>query len=91
MDDVRPDLNAVASVSEFRAWYWLKEELASFCWARGLGASGSKHALSARIESWLSGAALCPQNKETRKSGAMPETFEPTPPPAPRVTSEKGD
>lgn len=76
MSGRRPDLNDTLSPSEFRAWYWLKEELAAFCRSRKLPTGGSKRELAARIESHLSGEPVPGVKKRTRRAGAMPDRFE---------------
>ncbi len=68
----RPELTPRLPADDFRAWYWLKAELADFCRANGLPASGSKEALAARIEARLSGADPHPPNAPRRPSGRMP-------------------
>lgn len=41
------------SVNSFKDFYWLKEELQSFCRENGISASGSKIEISDRIETFL--------------------------------------
>lgn len=71
----RPTLTAQLSPTEFRAFYWLKEELAGFCRAHGLSASGSKEELAARIEAFLRIGERPPAIRRARPSARMPEQF----------------
>lgn len=50
---MRPKLTKTLNVDEFSDFYWLKEELQSFCRNNGISASGSKIELSERIETFL--------------------------------------
>jgi hypothetical protein len=50
---MRPNLTKDISVERFKDFYWLKEELQSFCRENGLSASGSKIEISDRIELFL--------------------------------------
>ncbi len=50
---MRPNLTKEISVEDFRDYYWLKEELQSFCRKNGISTSGSKIEISARIETFL--------------------------------------
>ncbi|CAI6067921.1 IS1595 family transposase ISBce21 [Paenibacillus sp. JJ-100] len=50
---MRPNLTKDISNENFKEFYWLKEELQSFCRENGLSASGSKIEISDRIEIFL--------------------------------------
>ena len=50
---MRPNLTKDISVESFKDFYWLKEELQSFCRENGISASGSKIEISDRIEIFL--------------------------------------
>jgi len=50
---MRPKLTKDISVDSFSDFYWLKEELQSFCRKNGISASGSKIEISNRIETFL--------------------------------------
>lgn len=50
---MRPNLTKDISVKSFQDFYWLKEELQSFCRDNGISASGSKIEISDRIETFL--------------------------------------
>jgi hypothetical protein len=71
----RPGLRASLPVDEFRAWYWLKEELVGFCRFQRLPTSGSKRELEARIHAFLSGASVARLAAAKRRAGRMPRTF----------------
>ena len=51
--NARPELNNVLDGKTFLKWYWLKEELVSFCKANDLPAAGSKTELTERIAHFL--------------------------------------
>ncbi|MEH7237747.1 DUF6434 domain-containing protein [Bacillus sp. JJ1562] len=62
---MRPKLSKDISVDSFVDFYWLKEELQSFCKENGLSASGSKIEISNRIEVFLkTGEIKKPARKE---------------------------
>ncbi|HWI49606.1 MAG TPA: DUF6434 domain-containing protein [Rummeliibacillus sp.] len=50
---MRPTLTKEISVQSFKDFYWLKEELQSFCRKNGISASGSKIEITDRIEIFL--------------------------------------
>lgn len=50
---MRPNLTKDISVEDFKGFYWLKEELQSFCRGHGISSSGSKIEISDRIETFL--------------------------------------
>ncbi|WP_077321521.1 DUF6434 domain-containing protein [Virgibacillus proomii] len=52
------------SVESFKNYYWLKEELLSFCRENGINASGSKIEISDRIETFIRTGEI---KKPTRK------------------------
>ncbi|ATP40204.1 cytoplasmic protein [Solibacillus sp. R5-41] len=62
---MRPNLTKDISVESFKDFYWLKEELQSFCRENGLSATGSKIELSDRIEIFLQTGEI---KKPIRKS-----------------------
>ncbi|SFF28783.1 DUF6434 domain-containing protein [Spirosoma endophyticum] len=49
----RPFLTPLTPVTDFLAYYWLKQELVDFCRAHGLKTTGSKVAITDRIAQWL--------------------------------------
>jgi len=51
--DNRPTLNNEISTKDFQEFYWLKEELVSYCRAEGLKTTGGKIEISKRIENYL--------------------------------------
>ncbi|PAE10699.1 cytoplasmic protein [Niallia circulans] len=50
---MRPNLTKDISIDSFKDFYWLKEELQSFCRENGISALGSKIEISDRIETFL--------------------------------------
>ncbi|SER79713.1 DUF6434 domain-containing protein [Psychrobacillus sp. OK032] len=50
---MRPHLTKSISLQSFKDFYWLKEELQTFCRENGLSPSGSKIEISNRIETFL--------------------------------------
>ena len=52
-DPIRPQLTADLEPVTFAAWYWLKSELIAFCRTAGLGSTGDKRTVQARIEQHL--------------------------------------
>lgn len=50
---MRPKLTKGISIQSFKDFYWLKEELQTFCRENGISATGSKMELSDRIETFL--------------------------------------
>lgn len=59
----RPDLNSAISPDDFQSFYWLKNELASFCRANGISASGCKIEIAARIEQFLATGKVIPATR----------------------------
>lgn len=53
MEDVRPNLTKEISIKDFDEYYWLKEELQTFCRENGISASGSKTEIFDRIKTYL--------------------------------------
>lgn len=53
MTEKRPDLDVGLRPETFREYYYLKEELQTFCQEQGLAKSGSKAELNERIEHFL--------------------------------------
>lgn len=51
--DRRPELTKNTSITDFRDFYWLKEELVHFCKSAGLSTSGGKIQISERIEDYI--------------------------------------
>lgn len=50
---MRPELTKEISVESFKDFYWLKEELQTFCRANGISATGAKQDITDRIELFL--------------------------------------
>ncbi len=72
----RPALSRALSEPEFQRWYWLKEELATFCRAEGLSASGSKQELASSISAHLASRQIPMHTRRKAYSTDMPSTFE---------------
>lgn len=53
MVEKRPALARIRSASEFRRWYWLKEELVAFARKKGIPTAGRKPELEDRLAHWL--------------------------------------
>ena len=72
----RPGLTSTLAVDDFRAFYWLKEELVAFCQTCGLGTGGSKQDLAARITVFLETGTRPPSVRHQRRAGkTMPPVF----------------
>ncbi|MBE4909811.1 SAP domain-containing protein [Bacillus luteolus] len=50
---MRPNLTKEISIKDFDDYYWLKEELQTFCRENGISASGSKIEIFDRIKTYL--------------------------------------
>lgn len=73
----RPRLHPRLAASEFRAWYWMKDELVGFLRACGLPTSGAKPELERRIERHLSGrpdAKFTPTRRAVQRDSDRPLT-----------------
>lgn len=67
----RPELNEVRISAEFRAFYYLKEELTAFCRERGIPSSGGKPEIADRIAHYLdTGEILTPKTLRRAKLSA---------------------
>lgn len=75
MMESRPPLDASLSPEEFRAWYWLKDELVTFCRSNGLPVSGPKSGIADRIAAFLTDGTIQRPPPRVARSGSMPETF----------------
>ncbi|MEO1183900.1 MAG: DUF6434 domain-containing protein [Cyanobacteria bacterium J06636_27] len=49
----RPSLSNISSAEEFKNWYWLKEELISYCREVGIKTTGGKFEIAERIVNYL--------------------------------------
>jgi hypothetical protein len=49
----RPNLNNSISIADFNDFYWLKEELTTFCRSKGISTTGGKQELADRIVVFL--------------------------------------
>lgn len=50
---LRPNLSKDISIESFKDFYWLKEELQTFCRENGISSTGSKIEISDRIDTFL--------------------------------------
>lgn len=65
---MRPSLTKEISMKDFKNYYWLKEELQSFCRENNLSVSGSKIELSDRIETFLATGEIKKPIKKLREN-----------------------
>lgn len=73
----RPELSKELDGKTFGQWYWLKEELVSFCRENGLPASGSKEELTSRIGRYLdTGEIVAPVSRSRSKVSDSSITLE---------------
>jgi hypothetical protein len=68
---LRPNLTRDLSVNRFKEFYWLKEELQSFCRENGISASGSKIEISNRIETFLQTGEIRRPAKKSKMTKKM--------------------
>ena len=69
--DGRPELSTSLNGESFRKWYWLKEELADFCRANDLPATGSKTDLTDRIAYFLDTGKVLTVSKTKRPTAKV--------------------
>lgn len=62
----RPQLNRDLSSKSFHDYYWLKEELISFCREIGINSSGGKHDISDRISNYLETGEIVAKPKKRK-------------------------
>lgn len=62
----RPQLTDIQSATEFRKWYWLKEELVAFCKLMGISYAGSKFEIQDRIADVLENGQTSPQKAKAK-------------------------
>ncbi|MFR8338498.1 MAG: DUF6434 domain-containing protein [Eisenbergiella massiliensis] len=67
----RPDLQKDLDSKIFRSYYYLKEELTTFCRAEGLPVSGGKKELTERIASYLDGGEIIADKPVARKKSGV--------------------
>ena len=69
---MRPELERELAVNEFREFYWLKEELQTFCKEHGMSPSGSKLEITDRIAIFLdTGKIQKPMRKRSSPSNKV--------------------
>jgi len=62
----RPAIGSIKSSREFSQWYWLKDELVTYCRKNGLQVGGDKATLTRRIKRFITTG----ERAETKKPGA---------------------
>ena len=68
---MRPNLTKDISIERFKDFYWLKEELQSFCRENAISASGSKIEISNRVETFLRTGEIIKHSKTSRLNKKM--------------------
>ena len=61
----RPELNDTISPQDFKDFYWLKEELVTFCKTKGISSSGGKIEIADRISRLRAAGVARMQQGET--------------------------
>ncbi|MDR2978922.1 MAG: SAP domain-containing protein [Bacteroidales bacterium] len=80
MTDKRPELNRNIPLNDFNDFYWLKEELTTFCRQHGISAAGGKPELAERIAAYLQAGETVkplPRDKITSRFDWNSETLTP--------------
>lgn len=67
---MRPNLTKDMNAEIFKDFYWLKEELQSFCRANGISVAGSKTEISSRIETFLRTGEILKPSKPSKVNKA---------------------
>ncbi len=67
----RPDLNPSIPPEEFKNYYWLKEELVSFCTQAKLPTSGDKIEITERIYYFLTTKKIKPQKTKKKPTSTF--------------------
>lgn len=67
----RPELNNNISIKDFKDFYWLKQELMSFCKERGICRTGGKLELSSRIEKHLTSGEIVTKSQSAKKTSTF--------------------
>ncbi|MBN3555685.1 cytoplasmic protein [Fictibacillus nanhaiensis] len=63
---MRPDLTKQISIKSFKEYYWLKEELQTFCRTEGLSTAGPKVEISNRVETYLETGEILQPTRKTK-------------------------
>ena len=71
----RPELSKELTGKTFGQWYWLKEELVSFCRENGLPTSGGKEELTDRIAYFLDTGRIKAKTSSVRRSAHVPSVI----------------
>jgi len=75
--DKRPNLDKNISIKDFRDFYWLKKELATFCREIGITSVGGKIDIANRIKEYLNTGKIItstPQKKRKLPKASKPIT-----------------
>lgn len=67
---MRPKLTKELPVTDFQLYYWLKEELQTFCRENGMSVSGSKQEISERIALFLETGEIQKPSRKAKCSNA---------------------
>ena len=70
---LRPVLNKDTPVETFKEYYWLKEELQTFCRHHGISATGSKIEMSERVSTFLSTGEIIKPVRKSKKPAVLQE------------------
>lgn len=65
---IRPSLDKNISLKDFNDFYWLKEELVSFCRQMGINRSGGKIEIAERILKYLETGEITCSRKQRIKA-----------------------
>lgn len=68
----RPILTVNISINDFKNFYWLKQELQSFCKEHGMSATGSKSELENRVETFITTGKVLKPVRKSNKVGLEP-------------------
>ena len=71
----RPELTRELTGEEFARWYFLKEELAEFCRANKIPASGRKEELASRIREYLDTGVIKARTPAEKRQGRSPDVI----------------
>ncbi|MBP2079492.1 DUF6434 domain-containing protein [Oceanobacillus polygoni] len=70
---MRPNLTKDMSIQSFKDFYWLKEELQTFCRENGISALGSKMEIADRIETFLRTGEIRKPIRKVKGNRAAPQ------------------
>ncbi|MFA9458125.1 DUF6434 domain-containing protein [Halalkalibacter sp. AB-rgal2] len=73
---MRPNLTKEVSMKDFNDYYWLKEELQTFCRENGISTSGSKVEISDRIRTYIDTGEIKKPIRKSRVSNKVDNDLE---------------